>query len=627
MRRTCLVLLAVLIVGCGAESTPTIAPPATRDVVATVVASHRMTTTAEAARMPTVTATNTPTPTATATPTDTPTPTPPPAAQLEGQVLDEGSSQPLAGAQVAAGERQTTTDSEGRFLLTDLAPGQYTVLVTSADHDPVLSGIVDLRAGEQVVVDAALPAAGTGDYPRDPMASHQIDPAGAPTAQDAERLARLQGLEGEVVSVREVLLEGEYLVNYRKGDAIRAAMATLNHPAWELVDEAGQAWYIVRVCGNLAVVRAPQVEVPAQCVSQPNPVVTVGGGGAVGRACPDEGCDAVVELSAGWHGVALGCSQNCTWLQVNGPGVSGECWVRADGVESLGALEALPEVAGEVMGKIAFYSNRDREPAWADIYVMNPDGSEQTRITVGLEVYAWMNQQDTAGAAGRLDWSPAHERFFYTPQGPGSRLYSLDVNGGNQIPLTDKVILQFDLSPDGRQVAYLVPKTILEIAVAELDGSNEKILTNETMRASLGIRTDSSLLGPAWSPDGQRIAFYSAANGNVSTIRPDGSDPVRLSEDIGVRGALKMDWSPDGRYVAFAILNWQASRFDLGTLEVGASQAKTLVEDGYAPAWSPDSSQIVFQRSDGQIWIVKADGTGLTQLTFKGRNCCAVWLP
>ena len=339
MGRTWLVLLAVLIVGCGAESTPTIAPSATPDAVATVVASIKITLTAEAARMPTATPTDTPTPTATATPT----PLAPP--RLEGQILDAVSNEPLAGAQVAANERQTTTDSEGRFLLTDLAPGQYTVLVTSADHDPVLSGIVDLRAGEQVVVDAALPAAGTGDYPRDPMASHQIDPAGAPTAQDAERLARLQGLEGEVVSVREVLLEGEYLVNYRKGDAIRAAMATLNHPAWELVDEAGQAWYIVRVCGNLAVVRAPQVEVPAQCVSQPNPVVTVGDHALSAYACPSEICAVVAELASGWHGVALACGPGCDWLQVQCPDEVGRCWVRREWLHAWGNLAGLGVVS------------------------------------------------------------------------------------------------------------------------------------------------------------------------------------------------------------------------------------------------------------------------------------------
>jgi len=257
---------------------------------------------------------------------------------------------------------------------------------------------------------------------------------------------------------------------------------------------------------------------------------------------------------------------------------------------------------------------------------MNPDGSEQTRVTVGLGVRAWWNPP-AAGPEGCLDWSSVHERFFYTPQGLGSRLYSLDVNGGNQIPLTDKVTTSFDLSPDGRQVAYLVSKTLLEIAIADIDGSNEKILTNEATRENLGIRTDSFLLGPAWSPDGQRVAFYSAANGCIATIRPDGSDPMRLSEDIGARGAIKMDWSPDGRYIAFAILDHQAPGWDLGTLETSSGQANKLVEDGYAPAWSSDSSQIVFQRSDGQIWIINADGSGLAQLTSQGHNCCAIWIP
>jgi formylglycine-generating enzyme required for sulfatase activity len=341
MRRTCLVLLAVFIVACGAEPTPTIVPSDTPDPVAMVVASIKTTLTAEAARMPTATPTDTATPTATAVPTDTPTPTPPPIAQLEGQVLDVGSGQPWAGAQVAAGERQTTTDSEGRFLFADLAPGPYTVLVTAAHHDPVLSGIVDVRAGEQVVVDAVLPAAGMGDYPRDPMASNQIDPAGAPTAQEAERLARLQGFLGEVVSVRETTLEGEYLVNYKKGNAIRSAMATLNHPAWELVDEAGQAWYIIRVCGNLAVVRPTQVEVPAQCVAQPNPVVTVGERPASAYACPSETCAVVAELASGWHGVALACGPGCDWLHVQYPGVIGGCWVRREWLQTWGDLARL----------------------------------------------------------------------------------------------------------------------------------------------------------------------------------------------------------------------------------------------------------------------------------------------
>jgi formylglycine-generating enzyme required for sulfatase activity len=310
-------------------------PSDTPDPVATVVASIKITLTAEADRMPTATPTDTPTPTATAIPTALPPP------GLEGQVLDATSGLPLAGAQVAVGERKTTTDSEGRFRFADLVPGQYTVLVSEVHHDPVLSGIVDARAGEEVVVDVALPAAGMGAYPRDPMASNQIDPDGAPSAQEAERLARLQGLQGEVVSVREVVLEGDYLVNYKRGDVIRSAMATLNHPAWELVDEAGQGWYIIRVCGNLALVRRAKVEVPAQCVATPYPVVTVGERRLTAYACPSETCAAVAELAPGWHGVALACAPGCDWLQVQYPDGAGRCWVRREWLQTWGELAGL----------------------------------------------------------------------------------------------------------------------------------------------------------------------------------------------------------------------------------------------------------------------------------------------
>jgi Tol biopolymer transport system component len=52
-----------------------------------------------------------------------------------------------------------------------------------------------------------------------------------------------------------------------------------------------------------------------------------------------------------------------------------------------------------------------------------------------------------------------------------------------------------------------------------------------------------------------------------------------------------------------------------------------LVEDGWSSGWSPDGTGIVLERSDEQIWIVNANGSGLTQLTYQGRNCCPVWVP
>ena len=161
------------------------------------------------------------------------------------------------------------------------------------------------------------------------MASNQIDPAGAPTAADAERLARLQGFEGTVVSVDETVLDGEYLVNYKVGESLQAAQATLNHPAWELIDQDGAAWYIVQVCGNLAVTRPAQVAVPASHVVQPHPVVTVGEAPVQGYACPAETCEVVTTLPAGWYGTVLGCSQECQWIWVQVAGIPDGCWIQA----------------------------------------------------------------------------------------------------------------------------------------------------------------------------------------------------------------------------------------------------------------------------------------------------------
>ena len=50
----------------------------------------------------------------------------------------------------------------------------------------------------------------------------------------------------------------------------------------------------------------------------------------------------VAELQAGRHGVALACSPGCEWLQVQGAGVAGTCWVRAELLQLFGEVSALP---------------------------------------------------------------------------------------------------------------------------------------------------------------------------------------------------------------------------------------------------------------------------------------------
>ena len=49
-----------------------------------------------------------------------------------------------------------------------------------------------------------------------------------------------------------------------------------------------------------------------------------------------------------------------------------------------------------------------------------------------------------------------------------------------------------------------------DIAIMKSDGTNKKLLTNETTSEQLGVKPDYGFYGPAWSPDDSKIAFNAA---------------------------------------------------------------------------------------------------------------------
>jgi Tol biopolymer transport system component len=125
---------------------------------------------------------------------------------------------------------------------------------------------------------------------------------------------------------------------------------------------------------------------------------------------------------------------------------------------------------------------------------------------------------------------------------------------------------------------------------------------------------------PAWSPDGQRLAFQST--GYVHVINADGSGETRL-----VAGSHPA-WSPDGTRIVFT------SSAGIAVMDADGSAITTLIrhdfrDDWYPdgsrgvtkPAWSPDGERIAFERpGDGdvrptQIYVMSADGSGVRRLT------------
>jgi hypothetical protein len=96
-------------------------------------------------------------------------------------------------------------------------------------------------------------------------------------------------------------------------------------------------------------------------------------------------------------------------------------------------------------------------------------------------------------------------------------------------------------------------------------------------------------------------------------MNADGSSPAKIAE--GNRPA----WSPDGKKIAFVC----RERSDSGIYVMqadGSAQTRLAAGDcSSTPDWSPDGAAIAFTGNDGEIYLIRADGTGLQKLTEGAR--------
>jgi hypothetical protein len=247
------------------------------------------------------------------------------------------------------------------------------------------------------------------------------------------------------------------------------------------------------------------------------------------------------------------------------------------------------------IGQIAFVSNRDGND---EIYVMNPDGSNQRRLT------------NTPGEDWHPSWSPDGSRILFQCMSGGTfNVCVVNANGSGYTQITnwtkDEGLAQRPVwSPDGSKI----------VVTRELAGGQKLIVMN----ADGSSQTEIVNLGrdPSWSPDGTQIAFIRWDSGGLQvwTTSPDGSNVRVLTQ--GDQDHMYPTWSPDGRQIAF-----EYDHTRVAVVDAEGGPPRIIANKGsYSLSWSPDGKRLVIAPSQEGLWLVNADGSGLTQIAQEGKQ-------
>lgn len=266
--------------------------------------------------------------------------------------------------------------------------------------------------------------------------------------------------------------------------------------------------------------------------------------------------------------------------------------------------------------RVAFSRYQSANDSQSDIYVIDRDGSNLRRVS--SIIY---------GESRQPRWSPTGTRLAFVASGleynEGIYLHKEGIYVVNHDGTGERELIVHDLSsargegtrvdiggpawsPDGTRVAAnrFVSSSeegsslTQEILFVDVDSGRQRIVFDRDKEETSIRRTV-----PSWSPDGTKLAFEIEGTLFVATV-----DGVEVYELLAPDGLGDLQWAPDSMSIAVVLeIQDEAGLF---IVEVDVAGEPTKVYEGSVrqPRWSPDGSCILFENGVGSIGIVSVDG-------------------
>src|SRR5580658_6133344 len=283
--------------------------------------------------------------------------------------------------------------------------------------------------------------------------------------------------------------------------------------------------------------------------------------------------------------------------------------------------------------RIYFVSDRSGHK---EIWSMNYDGSDQKQFTnyrsittfpavspdgtkIAFTTYPVLASSRTASAS----------QFGKQSQNLGQpQIYVHSLESGRKLVYYNQqasMNAASDFLPDSRHLLIYSTANagFSQIYQTDLDGGDFRRITHS---GSLEVE-------PKVNPKtGQDLVFVSGRGGTPQVYRMsiDGTDVSRLTTGEG--DAVNPAWSPDGQHIAFAwTRGFEPGNFNIFVMDVASRDVVQLTHGAGRnenPSWAPDGVHIVFSSTRGgktQIYTSLANGGEVQQLTTQGNNEKPVW--